>query len=107
MSKIDNLKNIDYSNFPITKLPPGKAKGADDLKKWGWKAASAKAGGVAPKILHATLVCTACGHQQVVKVAKHKTAKKFLHNFHGECQKCGGKNKIDGFRHTPKIGARR
>jgi hypothetical protein len=35
----------DITGLPITKLPPGKAFGADDLTRWSHKRASGGAGG--------------------------------------------------------------
>jgi len=54
-------KKIDYGNVPITKLPPGKAYGADDLQRWAQRRNTGSFGTGIDKAKSVLLKCKACG----------------------------------------------
>lgn len=51
----------EYGDFPITKLPPGKAYGAGDLGKWSSRRLAGRSGAGSPKTAALTLKCRSCG----------------------------------------------
>lgn len=79
---------IDYGNVPITKLPPGKALGADDLTKWAHRRAIGSSGTGTAETQALTLECKGCGAVTEIMAVKRITKKRrgtFV------CYQCGDK----------------
>lgn len=100
-------KKIDYGNVPITKLPPGKAYGADDLQRWAMNRASGHYGTGDNRSKAVILECPKCGAKKNTIVALHTQAKR-IKNDQRICV-CGSKMtpimfRREGFRHpdSPK-----
>lgn len=53
-------KSFDYGDFPITKLPPGRAHGAGDLARWSQNRAVGASGVSSEKTRTVTVRCSGC-----------------------------------------------
>lgn len=78
---------IDYGNVEITKLPPGKAFGADDLTRWAHRRSLGRSGIGTEQTRAVKLKCKFCGNISEVIGAKRATAKRVRGNF--QCRGCG------------------
>ena len=84
---------VDYGNVQITKLPPGKAYGADDLTNWAARRVGGQYGTGIDKAKSVLLVCPKCEAtrnllRQVYTKARDMDVK---------CA-CGGKMRVKLFR---------
>lgn len=77
-------KKIDYGNVPITKLPPGKAFGADDLTKWSLNRTAGHYGTGDNRAKSVVLKCEGCGRETSHIIAVYAKAKR-LRKEHCEC----------------------
>lgn len=80
---------FDYGDAPITKLPPGKAFGADDLTRWAHRRTLGRSGTGTEQVRAVKLKCKFCGNVSEVIGAKRATANRIRGNF--ECRGCGEK----------------
>ncbi len=79
--------------FKITKLPPGQAYGAGDLKKWNLRRMEG-ASGIGEKEIpqrQYTVMCKDCGYATIVRMSPlEKKFKKRSRSF--RCSGCGKRN---------------
>lgn len=83
------IEPVDYGDFPITKLPPGKAFGADDLTRWSHRRALGRSGMGTEQTRALKLECKHCGATFETIGARRATAKRVRGNF--DCRTCGKK----------------
>ena len=67
----------------ITKLPPGKAFGADDLTKWSHNRSFGRFGTGSNHVKEVIHKCKKCGFEAQVIAARYGKTKGFI------CRKCG------------------
>jgi ribosomal protein L37E len=77
-------KAPDYSGFPITKLPPGRAAGAGDLKKWSNNRSLGRSGVGSGSEQQKVVRCKRCEKDAFIFVAqKMRLIEKY------RCRHCG------------------
>ena len=86
-------KRIDYGDVPITKLPPGKAYGADDLQRWAHRRTAGQAGTGIDKAKSVILQCKACGKTRNMLAQIYVKAR----SLHPACE-CGKRMRPKMFR---------
>lgn len=62
---------VDYGNVPITKLPPGRAYGADDLQRWSMNRAVGASGTSSNKTIGAVMRCRNCGNTTEIIISRY------------------------------------
>jgi hypothetical protein len=62
---------IDYGNVPITKLPPGRALGADDMTNWSHRRSGGRSGVAKLEQKAAIIRCDKCETTADVLVEVH------------------------------------
>jgi len=90
---------IDYGNVPITKLPPGKALGADDLTTWALRRAGGRSGD-APRYRERSAVmhCDRCNETFNILVSVRPRKKPDIQR----CRKCDRGMRFIGFSGSRK-----
>lgn len=79
---------FDYGDFPIKKLPPGAAYGADDLTRWSLNRSLGRWGSGSPETKALKLKCKKCGGISEVIGTKRGTKVSGLHS----CRHCESKS---------------
>jgi ribosomal protein L40E len=78
-----------WDGIPITKLPPGKAYGADDLTKWAHNRARGLSGAGLNATKSVNAQCRKCGAAASIIVNRYTTRQQLQ----GEkCRQCGADN---------------
>lgn len=85
----------DFSHIQITKLPPGKAIGADDLTKWARNRSVGRSGSDRGKMADKQWTCRKCRKTNLICV--HEDIR-FLHRSSVRCRHCGGRSFGIGLR---------
>jgi len=75
----------DYGDFPVTKLPSGKAQGCDDLSKWACNRSVGRAG-VSEGKIGKLVRCPKCRSNALVMATRKATT----FPYH-KCKRCGWK----------------
>ena len=90
---------IDYGNVPITKLPPGKAHGADDLTNWALRRAAGKSGDAPSYRERAAIMhCDRCNETFNILVSVRPRKKPDIQR----CRKCDRGMRFIGFSGSRK-----
>jgi hypothetical protein len=93
MSK-DRMRNklaalVAQASVEVTKLPPGKAQGADDLMNWSRRRAVGRSGVITE--VKVWLRCEVCRTTHPTKVASSRSVKIDLFRF---CKRCGRQRRM-------------
>lgn len=80
---------FDYGDVPITKLPAGKAIGADDLARWAHRRTLGRSGTGKEQVRAVKLKCKFCGNISEVLGVRRGMANRVRGDF--ECRGCGEK----------------
>jgi len=92
---------IDYGNVPITKLPPGKAFGADDLTNWALRRAAGKSGDDTSYRQRAAIMhCDRCNETFNILVSVRPRKKPYPYS--QRCRKCDRGMRFIGFSGSRK-----
>ena len=90
---------IDYGNVPITKLPPGKALGADDLANWAVRRAGGRSGDAPSYRERAAIMhCDRCNETFNILVSVRPRKKPDIQR----CRKCDRGMRFIGFSGSRK-----
>lgn len=88
--KMKKSEPVDISGIKITKLPPGKAFGADDLTKWSHNRAVGASGSGSPATKMVLLFCSKCEAETTIMVSKYQTKGRTRGLRCRNCGKSGG-----------------
>ena len=90
---------IDYENVPITKLPPGKALGADDLTNWALRRSAGRSGDAPSYRERAAIMhCDRCNETFNILVSVRPRKKPDIQR----CRKCDRGMRFIGFSGSRK-----